>query len=48
MMYLMQMNRLYTTDLRALNHILMNNYTYQKPTAARYGLRQILGDGAVF
>lgn len=41
------MNRLYTTDLRALNHILMNNYTYQKPTAARYGLRQILGDGVL-
>lgn len=41
------MNRLYTTDLKAINHVLMNNYTYQKPGAARFGLSQILGDGVL-
>ncbi|KAJ3535832.1 hypothetical protein NMY22_g6302 [Coprinellus aureogranulatus] len=41
------MHRLYTTDLKAINHVLMNNYTYQKPGAARFGLSQILGDGVL-
>ncbi|TEB31341.1 cytochrome P450 [Coprinellus micaceus] len=41
------MNRLYTTDLKAINHVLMNNYIYQKPAAARFGLSQILGNGVL-
>ncbi|PPQ72757.1 hypothetical protein CVT24_012797 [Panaeolus cyanescens] len=41
------MHRLYTTDTKAINHILMNNYIYQKPGAARYQLSQILGSGVL-
>ncbi|KAF9036827.1 cytochrome P450 [Panaeolus papilionaceus] len=41
------MRRLYTTDTKAINHILMNSYTYQKPGAARYQLSQILGSGVL-
>ena len=39
------MSRLFTADPKALNHILMNSYTYQKPEATRYNLSQILGAG---
>lgn len=39
------MGRLFTADIKALNHILMNSYTYQKPEASRYNLSQILGNG---
>ena len=39
------MNRLYTTDTKAINHVLMNSYIYQKPEAIRYSLGRILGDG---
>ncbi|KAJ2914206.1 hypothetical protein MD484_g6197, partial [Candolleomyces efflorescens] len=41
------MHRLYTTDLKAINHVLMNSYIYQKPGPARYGLEQILGKGVL-
>ncbi|KAJ3514175.1 hypothetical protein NLJ89_g2525 [Agrocybe chaxingu] len=41
------MNRLYTTDPKALNHILMNSMIYQKPEAARYNLSRILGNGVL-
>ncbi|RXW20256.1 hypothetical protein EST38_g5603 [Candolleomyces aberdarensis] len=41
------MNRLYTTDLKAINHVLMNSYIYQKPAPARYQLGQILGEGVL-
>ncbi|KAJ3514176.1 hypothetical protein NLJ89_g2524 [Agrocybe chaxingu] len=41
------MNRLYTTDPKALNHIFMNNMIYQKPDAVRHNLRTILGNGLV-
>ncbi|KAJ2927086.1 hypothetical protein H1R20_g10025, partial [Candolleomyces eurysporus] len=41
------MNRLYTTDLKAINHVLMNSYIYQKPGPARYQLGQILGEGVL-
>lgn len=37
--------RLYTSDLRALSHVLMNHYDYQKPEEARFALSEILGDG---
>ncbi|KDR81931.1 hypothetical protein GALMADRAFT_135320 [Galerina marginata CBS 339.88] len=39
------MNRLYTTDVKAINHVLMNNYNYQKSEIARYHLSKILGNG---
>lgn len=39
--------RLFTADVKALNHILMNSYTYQKPEATRYNLSQILGAGVL-
>ena len=41
------MNRLYTTDTKAINHVLMNSYIYQKPESARYNLSQILGNGVL-
>ncbi|KAF9453671.1 cytochrome P450 [Macrolepiota fuliginosa MF-IS2] len=40
-------SRLYTADLKAINHILMNNYIYQKPEAATYNLRRVLGEGVL-
>lgn len=39
--------RLYTTDLKALNHILAKSDIYQKPETARYALTQILGNGLI-
>uniref|UniRef100_A0A0W0G9B1 Cytochrome p450 n=2 Tax=Moniliophthora roreri TaxID=221103 RepID=A0A0W0G9B1_MONRR len=38
-------NRLYTTDTKALNHILMNHYDYQKLEMSRWALSQLLGNG---
>ncbi|ESK86852.1 cytochrome p450 [Moniliophthora roreri MCA 2997] len=38
-------NRLYTTDTKALNHVLMNHYDYQKPEIARWDLGQVVGEG---
>ncbi|KAJ3805519.1 cytochrome P450 [Lentinula aff. lateritia] len=38
--------RLYTVDTKALNHILMSGYDYQKPEALRkWSLRNIVGSG---
>ncbi|THV01377.1 cytochrome P450 [Dendrothele bispora CBS 962.96] len=37
--------RLYTTDTKALNHVLMNHYIYQKPEMAAYNLSLVLGSG---
>jgi len=42
-----QMKRFYTVDLKAVNHILMNSNTYQKPEATRFFLSEILGDGMI-
>ncbi|KAF9036849.1 cytochrome P450 [Panaeolus papilionaceus] len=39
--------RLYTVDLKAINHVAMNNYVYQKPEAAVYNLKQVTGDSGV-
>ncbi|PPQ73604.1 hypothetical protein CVT24_008062 [Panaeolus cyanescens] len=39
--------RLYTVDLKAINHVVMNNYDYQKPEAAVYSLKQVTGDSGV-
>ncbi|KAF9484969.1 cytochrome P450 [Pholiota conissans] len=40
-------SRLYTIDPKALNHMMMNYYIYQRPEAARSGLRKILGNGVL-
>lgn len=40
-----QTDRLYTTDMRALNHILTHSVDYQKPEMARFNLARLLGDG---
>ncbi|PPQ82383.1 hypothetical protein CVT25_008344 [Psilocybe cyanescens] len=40
-------NRFYTTDVKAINHILMNDYIYQKSEQARFSLSQILGNGVL-
>ena len=41
------MNRLYTVDTKAINHVLMNNFIYQKPEGARYNLSRIVGNGVL-
>lgn len=43
-----QLKRLYTTDLKAVNHILVNYYDYPKPESAIYNIKRILGEGARF
>ncbi|KAL0577375.1 hypothetical protein V5O48_004627 [Marasmius crinis-equi] len=40
-------SRLYTTDTKAINHILMHHYDYQKPPAGRFLLSQLLGNGVI-
>uniref|UniRef100_A0A0W0FNH7 Cytochrome p450 n=2 Tax=Moniliophthora roreri TaxID=221103 RepID=A0A0W0FNH7_MONRR len=40
-------NRLYTTDTKALNHVLTNHYDYQRRDIARWHLGQIMGDGVL-
>ncbi|KAI0357859.1 cytochrome P450 [Trametes cingulata] len=42
------MDRLWTLDLRALNHILTHSADYQKPDGARRNLAKILGKGVLF
>ncbi|KAL5514893.1 hypothetical protein ACEPAG_2209 [Sanghuangporus baumii] len=37
--------RLYTTDTRALNHVLTHSMDYQKPRAVRFTLARTVGDG---
>jgi hypothetical protein len=41
-----QMTRFFTMDTKALNHVLMNSYIYQKPDAARFNLSRLVGPGA--
>ena len=40
-----QMDRLYTMDMRAINHVLTHSMDYQKPAEARDGLTRLLGAG---
>jgi hypothetical protein len=42
-----QIDRLFTTDHKAINHILMNDFDYQKPEPARWQLGRILGYGVL-
>ena len=35
----------YTTDTKALSHVLKNNYVYQRPEPARYHLSQTPSSG---
>ncbi|RPD78482.1 cytochrome P450 [Lentinus tigrinus ALCF2SS1-7] len=44
----LSMDRLWTLDTRALNHILTHSAEYQKPRAARRNLARILGEGVLF
>ncbi|KAL0947682.1 hypothetical protein HGRIS_013770 [Hohenbuehelia grisea] len=44
---LFNLNRLYTVDTKALNHVLMNSNIYQKPAVARRNLSHILGAGVL-
>ncbi|KAJ2916536.1 hypothetical protein MD484_g3882, partial [Candolleomyces efflorescens] len=41
------MSKLYTTDLKALNHILKKDYIYQKPEWFRYRIQEVIGEGLV-
>ena len=40
-----KVNHLYTTDLKALNHVMMNSNIYQKPDFFRYYLSEVVGQG---
>ncbi|KAK0227770.1 cytochrome P450 [Armillaria fumosa] len=40
-------NRLFTTDLRAISHVLNNAYDYPKPPHSRYNLGRIVGEGVL-
>ncbi|KAG6909596.1 hypothetical protein DXG01_016635 [Tephrocybe rancida] len=42
-----QATRLFTTDTKALNHVLMNTNIYQRPKASRYTLGRIVGEGVL-
>ena len=42
------MDRLWTLDTRAVNHVLTHSNVYQKPSQARRNLAQILGKGLLF
>ncbi|KAI0688728.1 cytochrome P450 [Cerioporus squamosus] len=39
--------RLFTTDLRAINHVLVHSMDYYKPEESRTGLARLLGDGVL-
>jgi len=41
--FFLNMSCLYTTDTKALNHILQNNYIYHKPNLMRWNLGRITG-----
>jgi hypothetical protein len=41
----LKFSQLYTTDSKALQHILSNSYLYQKPAAGRYFLGRVVGPG---
>jgi len=45
---LLQRDRLYTVDLKALNHILNRSMEYFKPEAVKFYLMQTLGGGMLF
>ncbi|TFK25769.1 hypothetical protein FA15DRAFT_328917 [Coprinopsis marcescibilis] len=40
-------DRFFTTDLKALNHMLANSHIYQKPPSVRYNLGRFLGNGVL-
>ena len=44
---LLQMDRLFTIDTKAINHVLMNSYDYWKPEGIRYTASRIFGKGDV-
>ncbi|OCH86155.1 cytochrome P450 [Obba rivulosa] len=44
----LNMNRLYTMDLRAINYILTHSMEYPKPKMTRFFLSKILGEGVLF
>lgn len=44
---LFNISRLYIVDTKALDHILMNSYDYQKPQDARYILAGLVGPGVL-
>ncbi|KAK6983988.1 cytochrome P450 [Favolaschia claudopus] len=41
------LSHLYTTDTKAIQHILANSYIYQKPPSGRYLLGQVVGPGVL-
>jgi hypothetical protein len=43
-----QMDRLFTMDTKAINHILVNSYDYWKPEGIRYTASRIFGRGTLY
>ncbi|KAF8127233.1 cytochrome P450 [Boletus edulis] len=41
-------DRLFTMDMRVINHVLTHSNDYEKPSQVRYNLSQILGEGLLF
>ncbi|KAJ7597102.1 cytochrome P450 [Mycena floridula] len=41
------LKRLYTTDTKAINHVLMHSFDYQKPEQARWALSRVVGHGVL-
>ncbi|CAK5263997.1 unnamed protein product [Mycena citricolor] len=41
------MSRLYTVDVKALNHFLTNSHIYQKPKQSRFALEMVVGPGVL-
>ncbi|KAI0077563.1 cytochrome P450 [Panus rudis PR-1116 ss-1] len=44
---LLNSNRLFTVDTRAINHVLTHSTEFQKPPTTRYTLTRLLGDGVL-
>ncbi|KAF8143490.1 cytochrome P450 [Mycena galopus ATCC 62051] len=45
--HLLGFSQLYTTDTKAVQHILSNSYLYEKPAAGRYFLGRVVGPGVL-
>lgn len=42
-----QADRLFTTDTKALHHILQKSFDYQKPEFVRWSLARVVGHGLI-
>ena len=47
-LFSLKSTRLMTTDLKAANYVLFNNYDYPKPEVIRSGFRELFGSGTFY